>query len=79
MRITRGQLGRIIREEAQRLQKTVKGRRQPMMERGRDDFSDMADRTETYDQLVDMFVSAMDDTGEDFDGLVAMLRDDVSA
>lgn len=68
MRITRCQLRRIIKEETVRLS-----------ERGRDDFSDLADRTETYDQLVDMFMTAMDDTGEDFDGLVAMLRDDVSA
>lgn len=68
MRITRGHLRRIVREEASRLQ-----------ERGRPDFSDLADRTETYDQLVDAFQTAMDDTGEDFEGLVSRLRDDVGA
>jgi len=68
MRITRGQLRRIVKEEAQRLS-----------ERGRPDFSDLADRTETYDQLVDAFQTAMDDTGEDFEALVSRLRDDVRA
>jgi hypothetical protein len=68
MQITRGQLRRIVREEATRLQ-----------ERGRPDFSDLADRTETFDQLVDAFQAAMDDTGEDFDSLVARVREDMGA